>query len=543
MQCIDIVNRAIKLKDYRLHRGKIYSKVPESKYSFINCCSIGAFLDTLVANPNFTDVLAPNLKRLEELLSRSTCQLINQIEIDYNLINGVCFSIAEKEFVTSPISYSEIGKVTPRAYVSYSYEPSRVPLPKPFIDSLENSFPGADIRRNFLRKYYQLLLHKKFPTKTKKLCVTGETDSGKSSWFSPFMGIIPTDCIAGVTREKQFAGHLINENREVVFMDEWSIDSLNAEDAKTVLQGGLLMLPRKHKEAEKFTYNSGFYITTYQMPNFEQGHDDRAIKRKLSVFETVPIPNPRNRVSDWLRKNCMMVFHYCAKQLKDEPLFSEDEVMNDDDVGNEGYDSDEGAKYNNYDSQPSKLLRTDALKSLSFCKSDTDFTHGDAVEASIVPEDMLEKVSLNPRKVDEKPWTLCEGDINSEEYHEKVLLIALGKWRKMDLDAEDAERFDRRRRNNWSGVDSVYDAYLLCGEDPRDQFDYDLFLKRYPGWPKAWEHLYGPNGVFKEQSDCSDEVDCSKESESEEIVSERLKSSQVQRSPGKKANRRKRIKK
>ena len=211
---------------------------------------------------------------------------------------GVCFSVAEKEFVTSPISYSEIGKITPRAYVSYTYEPSRVPLPKPFIDSLENSFAGADIRRNFLRKYYQLLLHKKFPTKTKKLCVTGETDSGKSIWFSPFIGIIPTDCIAGVTREKQFAGHLINENTEVVFMDEWSIDSLNAEDAKKVLQGGLLMLPRKHKEAEKFAYNSGFYITTNEMPKFGQGPDDRAIKRRLSVFETVPIPNPRNRVSD-----------------------------------------------------------------------------------------------------------------------------------------------------------------------------------------------------------------------------------------------------
>ena len=213
---------------------------------------------------------------------------------------GVCFSIAEKEFVTSPISYSEIGKITPRSYVSYTYEPSRVPLPKPFIDSLENSFPVADIRRNFLRKYYQPLLHKKFPTRVKKFCVSGETDSGKSTWFSPIMGIIPTDCIAEVTREKQFAiaGHLRNENTEVVFMDEWSIDSLNAEDAKKVLQGGLLMLPRKHRKAEKFAYNSGFYITTNEMPNFGQGPDDRAIKRRLSVFETVPIPNPRNRVLD-----------------------------------------------------------------------------------------------------------------------------------------------------------------------------------------------------------------------------------------------------
>ena len=114
-----------------------------------------------------------------------------------------------------------------------------------------------------------------------------------------------------------------------------------------------------------------------------------------------------------------------------------------------------------------KLLRTDALKSLSFCKSDTDFTHRDAAEASMVPEDMLEKVSLNLDQRMSERWTkshglfVNEGDINSEEYHEKVLLIALRKWRKMNLDVEDAERFDRRCRNNWSGVDSVYDAYSL----------------------------------------------------------------------------------
>ena len=79
--------------------------------------------------------------------------------------------------------------------------------------------------------------------------------------------------------------------------------------------------------------------------------------------------------------------------------------MNDDDVANEGYNSDEGAKYNNYDSQPSKLLRTDTLKSLSFCKSDTGFTHGNAAEARMVLEDMLEKVSLNLEQRILKRWT------------------------------------------------------------------------------------------------------------------------------------------
>ena len=163
--------------------------------------------------------------------------------------------------------------------------------------------------------------------------------------------------------------------------------------------------------------------------------------------------------------------------------------------------------YNNGDLQLSKHLRTDTVKSLSFCKSDTDFANGDAVEASMVPEDMLEKVSFNRDQRITEWWTkshglfVNEGDINSEEYQEKALLTALGKWRKMDPDAEDAKRFDKRRRNNLSGVDSVYDAYLLYGEDPRDQLDYDSFLKQYPGSPKAWEHRYGPNGIFKEQGD------------------------------------------
>ena len=97
------------------------------------------------------------------------------------------------------------------------------------------------------------------------MCVTGETDRASLLGLAPFWELIPTDCIVGVTREKQFAGHLINENTEVVFMYEWSNGSLNAEDAKKVSQGGLLMLPRKHKETEKFAYNSGFYITTNEM--------------------------------------------------------------------------------------------------------------------------------------------------------------------------------------------------------------------------------------------------------------------------------------
>ena len=45
------------------------------------------------------------------------------------------------------------------------------------------------------------------------------------------------------------------------------------------------------------------------------------------------------------QKNCMPVFHYCADVLKDEPLFFDNES----DCESDGNNSDEGVKYNDFD--------------------------------------------------------------------------------------------------------------------------------------------------------------------------------------------------
>ena len=99
--------------------------------------------------------------------------------------------------------------------------------------------------------------------------------------------------IASVTREKQFAVHAINEETQVVFIDEWSSDSMCAEDAKRVLQGGLQILPQRHKEASICIYQFEFFITTNEMPNFGQGLDAEAISTRLAVFETDPLKSVR----------------------------------------------------------------------------------------------------------------------------------------------------------------------------------------------------------------------------------------------------------
>ena len=46
------------------------------------------------------------------------------------------------------------------------------------------------------------------------------------------------------------------------------------------------MVPQKHREASKFIYNSGFYITTNVYPDFGEGLDGQAIKKHLKVFNT-----------------------------------------------------------------------------------------------------------------------------------------------------------------------------------------------------------------------------------------------------------------
>lgn len=80
-------------------------------------------------------------------------------------------------------------------------------------------------------------MHGQFPHKETKMCLVGPADSGKTSWFSCFQGIIPSKYIAGVMNDGRFSAALINSNTQIVMMDEWTPDSLSCEDAKRVLQG------------------------------------------------------------------------------------------------------------------------------------------------------------------------------------------------------------------------------------------------------------------------------------------------------------------
>ena len=119
-----------------------------------------------------------------------------------------------------PFSPEDFGVVSPRAF-----KPFVVGTPCDggfFATAIDNSFPDIDEKVEFLNKFYQCLLCKKLPHKTRKLVVVGAADSGKSSLANLFFGLIPRDRIAVLTKEANFGASMINKDTELLYIDEWT---------------------------------------------------------------------------------------------------------------------------------------------------------------------------------------------------------------------------------------------------------------------------------------------------------------------------------
>ena len=114
-------------------QGCVYSKLTESKYTYVYSCPVETWIMAVLGNRSIADAIASNVSVLVSLLSNPACQLIPQLVVDYNFIEvepyGTCFDIENKRFVVDPPELEG----SPRAYVKYSYT-GEVPRPAYFIE-------------------------------------------------------------------------------------------------------------------------------------------------------------------------------------------------------------------------------------------------------------------------------------------------------------------------------------------------------------------------------------------------------------------------
>ena len=109
---IKALEKLMKELQYSLHKGKIYRKVPEEQFIFVKCCSVGEFVHATLTNGRIADIVAPQVNNIISILSYPGCQLIPPLKFDFNLIvkpKGVCFNIAEKQFVPDAIPQGKLG--------------------------------------------------------------------------------------------------------------------------------------------------------------------------------------------------------------------------------------------------------------------------------------------------------------------------------------------------------------------------------------------------------------------------------------------------
>ena len=183
-----------------------------------------------------------------------------------------------------------------------------------------------------------------------------------------------------------------------------------------------------------------------------------------------------------MRINCMEIFHYLAIQLKDVSNFECGPVTT--------QSITTGAIYNDFDCNPREALGgIDSNPTFS-----QEVAHPSSPEHndSTVPRDCLDHAILEADRQHgilyehlafDSPAFDCTSIEANKSYMEKVYaIIALEDdvWKKLNVSESALKFFEMRRRVNWQGADTVYDAWLICNEYSREWFPHHKFKKLYP---------------------------------------------------------------
>ena len=326
------IARVMEICKHALYRSAIYTIPDNAKMTYVRMMDVSTYLNKLLANDALNNALVRNFQAVEKILSHPACEIVEQIQFDFDLIevsNGVCFSISGRRFIPNAIPSSKVGKLSPHAFVPY--DSSTAPQPGYFEQGILNSFGDLHERVNFLNKFYQCLVAFKMPQKTRKLVLVGPRDSGKTSWCNVFHRIIPPHCIASVTSEGQFSAAMITDTTQLIVIDEWCSNRMRSDLAKTILQGGWMVTSVKHGLPRCLMNHSPFYITTNTLPDFGDENDN--VRRRIQVFETSSLPNVISGIDSWIYDHAMDCVAWAAQEIENHhDLVSKEELWYESDV-------------------------------------------------------------------------------------------------------------------------------------------------------------------------------------------------------------------
>ena len=159
----------------------------------------------------------------------------------------------------------------------------------------------------------------------------------------------------------------------------------------------------------------------------------------------------------------MEIFHYVSNELKGTPNFE---------CGNTVPIENTGAIYNDFDRNPGSLLEDMSTQESSYSQSSNleegniadmqNLVPQSAIDYAILEADRTEGI-LYPYLAIDHDLVDCTSQPRDPAYLEKVYKIFTFAWKDIlrEMTTTTFEIYHMRERIDWSGADSVYDAWLL----------------------------------------------------------------------------------
>lgn len=184
----------------------------------------------------------------------------------------------------------------------------------------------------------------------------------------------------------------------------------------------------------------------------------------------------------------MQVFHYLAEELKEEPLFSDDEesaiLQDDPEYG-------EGAIYNDFSDRTLQLLSSEDIREMELSSQTCSQSRSTAFDPydNFTKEDRYEAVKA-ASEIDPDYYSIdhrlqiTTGPTSSQDYLKSVMLMIASNLRILQLTHAQEMHLQVLADRKSPEPNAALDAWILLHGKRRKEFDVNLLIFTYPGMKK-----------------------------------------------------------